>query len=259
MDVRLKAPADPCVSDFGARYPCLSLIAVGRARACRSFMANQRRRIRRRPYHAARLRAARLMASAAIRIEGESDADGDADRPASRRPCRPVIGRVIGGNFRVLKLIGAGAMGHVFQAEQLSLGKMVALKLLRSELMGDEKLIKRFELEAKSASSAGPPQLDPDHRLRARRRSAVHRHGAAAGGGPRPAHPARGPAAAGAHRPDHGPGAGGAGRGPRPRHRPPRSQARQHHAGLAARTIRTSSRSATSASPRRRPRPRARG
>ncbi len=69
----------------------------------------------------------------------------------------PVIGRIIGSNFRVLKLIGTGAMGHVYQAEQLSLGKMVALKLLRSELMGDEKLIKRFELEAKNASQLNHP------------------------------------------------------------------------------------------------------
>jgi serine/threonine-protein kinase len=68
-----------------------------------------------------------------------------------------VIGRIIGSNFRVLKLIGTGAMGHVYQAEQLSLGKMVALKLLRSELMGDEKLIKRFELEAKNASQLNHP------------------------------------------------------------------------------------------------------
>src|SRR5688572_3115191 len=69
----------------------------------------------------------------------------------------PVIGRIIGNNFRVLKLIGTGAMGHVYQAEQLSLGKMVALKLLRSELMGDDKLIKRFELEAKNASQLNHP------------------------------------------------------------------------------------------------------
>ena len=68
-----------------------------------------------------------------------------------------MIGRIIGSNFRVLKLIGTGAMGHVYQAEQLSLGKMVALKLLRSELMGDEKLIKRFELEAKNASQLNHP------------------------------------------------------------------------------------------------------
>jgi serine/threonine protein kinase len=69
----------------------------------------------------------------------------------------PLIGRIIGTNFRVLKLIGTGAMGHVYQAEQLSLGKMVALKLLRNELMEDERLIRRFELEARNASRLNHP------------------------------------------------------------------------------------------------------
>jgi serine/threonine protein kinase len=69
----------------------------------------------------------------------------------------PHIGRIIGTNFRVLKLIGTGAMGYVYQAEQLSLGKMVALKLLRSELQGDERLLKRFELEARNASRLSHP------------------------------------------------------------------------------------------------------
>ncbi len=69
----------------------------------------------------------------------------------------PNIGRVIAGNFRIVKWIGGGAMGSVYQAEQKSLGKMVAMKLLHSELMTDDKLIRRFELEAKSASSLNHP------------------------------------------------------------------------------------------------------
>ena len=85
---------------------------------------------------------------------GPGGSDNDRVQPA---PAPAVIGRIIGGNFRVLKLIGTGAMGHVFQAEQLSLGKMVALKLLRRELQYDEKLTKRFELEAKNASSLDHP------------------------------------------------------------------------------------------------------
>jgi serine/threonine protein kinase len=86
-----------------------------------------------------------------------SSGDPQGSRLADAQFADPVIGRIIGNNFRVLKLIGTGAMGHVYQAEQLSLGKMVALKLLRSELMGDEKLIKRFELEAKNASQLNHP------------------------------------------------------------------------------------------------------
>jgi tRNA A-37 threonylcarbamoyl transferase component Bud32 len=96
--------------------------------------------------------------------DSEGPPGPDSERPAaldderaSPAPAPAVIGRIIGGNFRVLKLIGTGAMGHVFQAEQLSLGKMVALKLLRRELQADEKLTKRFELEAKNASSLDHP------------------------------------------------------------------------------------------------------
>jgi serine/threonine protein kinase len=77
--------------------------------------------------------------------------------PPEARAGDPLIGRIIGSNFRVLKLIGTGAMGHVYQAEQMSLGKMVALKLLRNELMVDERLIKRFELEARNASRLNHP------------------------------------------------------------------------------------------------------
>jgi tRNA A-37 threonylcarbamoyl transferase component Bud32 len=89
---------------------------------------------------------------------GPGPAESDDAQVDNQLPAPPaVIGRIIGGNFRVLKLIGTGAMGHVFQAEQLSLGKMVALKLLRRELQADEKLTKRFELEAKNASSLDHP------------------------------------------------------------------------------------------------------
>ena len=64
----------------------------------------------------------------------------------------PMPGRVIAGNFRIEKLIGAGAMGNVYKAEQLSLGKQVAIKVLHQHLVNDEKLVQRFKREAKSAS-----------------------------------------------------------------------------------------------------------
>ena len=70
-----------------------------------------------------------------------------------------LIGRTIANNFRLVKRIGAGAMGRVYQAEQLSLGKMVAIKILRHELMADEKLVRRFELEARTASVVSHPNL----------------------------------------------------------------------------------------------------
>jgi serine/threonine-protein kinase len=69
----------------------------------------------------------------------------------------PFPGRVIAGNFRIDGLIGSGAMGNVYKAEQLSLGKQVALKVLHPHLMGDDKLVGRFKREAKSASLLNHP------------------------------------------------------------------------------------------------------
>jgi serine/threonine protein kinase len=69
----------------------------------------------------------------------------------------PFIGRVIAGNFRLDRLIGSGATGNVYQGEQLSLGKGVAVKILHPHLVGDDKLVKRFQREAKSASRLNHP------------------------------------------------------------------------------------------------------
>ncbi|HXJ19820.1 MAG TPA: serine/threonine-protein kinase [Polyangia bacterium] len=69
----------------------------------------------------------------------------------------PLPGRVIAGNFRIDSLIGSGAMGNVYRAEQLSLGKPVAVKVLHAHLMNDEKLVARFKREAKSASLLNHP------------------------------------------------------------------------------------------------------
>jgi eukaryotic-like serine/threonine-protein kinase len=69
----------------------------------------------------------------------------------------PFPGRLIAGNFRIERLIGQGAMGNVYRAEQLSLGKAVAVKVLHAHLMADEKLVGRFKREAKSASRLNHP------------------------------------------------------------------------------------------------------
>jgi serine/threonine protein kinase len=69
----------------------------------------------------------------------------------------PMPGRVIGGNFRIDKLIGSGAMGNVYKALQISLGKPVAVKVLHHHLLQDERLVARFKREAKSASLLNHP------------------------------------------------------------------------------------------------------
>lgn len=69
----------------------------------------------------------------------------------------PLVGRTIGGSFNVQHLVGEGAMGRVYQAENIQLKKKVALKVLRSNLVSDQTVVARFEREAHAASRLNHP------------------------------------------------------------------------------------------------------
>ena len=68
-----------------------------------------------------------------------------------------IVGRVIANAYRLDEMIGKGAMGKVYRAEQLSLGKAVAIKVLHPHLSGDPRVAKRFHREAKAASRLSHP------------------------------------------------------------------------------------------------------
>ncbi len=69
-----------------------------------------------------------------------------------------LIGATVdGGRYEIVKLIGEGGMGRVFQARQVSMNRMVALKILRAQLAGDEQLLARFQQEALSVSRLRHP------------------------------------------------------------------------------------------------------
>ncbi|MFL5243867.1 MAG: protein kinase domain-containing protein [Gemmataceae bacterium] len=65
------------------------------------------------------------------------------------------------GDFHILREIGHGGMGVVYEAEQVSLGRRVALKVLTQKTLNDPKQKRRFEREAKAAAKLHHTNIVP--------------------------------------------------------------------------------------------------
>ena len=76
-----------------------------------------------------------------VRAEDFWAADGDS-----------LLGRTIAGRFTLLSRIGVGGMGTVYRAEQASMGRMVAVKILKATLNRETDTVTRFHREAKATS-----------------------------------------------------------------------------------------------------------
>lgn len=70
-----------------------------------------------------------------------------------------LIGRTLADRYRVERLIGAGAMGRVYQAQHIHMRKQVALKILHQRLSNVADMVQRFEQEAQAAAQVQHPHV----------------------------------------------------------------------------------------------------
>lgn len=69
------------------------------------------------------------------------------------------IGRAIAGKYRIIRALGEGGMGAVYEAEHTGLGTRVAVKVLRPEYTVRADVVRRFQQEARAAATIGHPNI----------------------------------------------------------------------------------------------------
>jgi eukaryotic-like serine/threonine-protein kinase len=76
-----------------------------------------------------------------------------------RHATDPLIGQTLDGRYRIERLLGEGGMGMVYKSVHTTLGKPLAIKVLRPEVSKNEEILLRFRQEAQSASQIGNPHI----------------------------------------------------------------------------------------------------
>ncbi|HEY2743262.1 MAG TPA: protein kinase, partial [Polyangia bacterium] len=66
-----------------------------------------------------------------------------------------LVGQVLADRYRIVRLLGEGGMGQVYEAQHLNINKRFAIKMLRPEVIGSAQSLQRFRQEAWAASSIG--------------------------------------------------------------------------------------------------------
>ncbi|MGF1467999.1 MAG: serine/threonine-protein kinase [Sandaracinaceae bacterium] len=95
-------------------------------------------------------------------VESASEGGEDGERGSGRSSTPPdagLLGRVLDGRYRILEMLASGGMGTVYVAEQVPLGRRIALKVLETDRRGAEELHygERFLLEAAAVAKLKHP------------------------------------------------------------------------------------------------------
>jgi len=79
--------------------------------------------------------------------------------PPTRNLQADLVGRNVGGRYRVRGVLGEGGMGMVYDAEHIGLGRDVAIKVLSPSQAKKKVAVKRFQQEARAAGAIGHPNI----------------------------------------------------------------------------------------------------
>ncbi|HTH64079.1 MAG TPA: protein kinase [Gemmatimonadales bacterium] len=90
-------------------------------------------------------------------------ADAQATGPVEGLQAR--LQRIVAGEYQIERMLGRGGMGMVFLAQDLTLEREVAIKVLPPDFSTDPQVIKRFQQEAKTAAKLDHPNIIPIYRV----------------------------------------------------------------------------------------------